>query len=73
MSKKCILNYAKLCDECGKCENLCILDPGKVCDNCFKCLGLDNMEDYATIQITDVISEDRESTSDIILPADESF
>ena len=37
MSKVCVLNPEKTCDDCGECER-CDLDPSKRCDNCMRCI-----------------------------------
>ena len=62
--KYCIVNKDKICNNCGECDNRCELDPSKICDNCFKCLNLDGLDDYAEIQITDVLTESSEDTED---------
>lgn len=51
--KKCVLDANRLCDECGRGDDLCDLDPTKVCDNCMKCVYADRDEksDYAQILI----------------------
>lgn len=41
MSKKCVLNPDRICNNCGKC-NYCDLDENKICDNCMKCVIGDN-------------------------------
>jgi len=33
MEKLCILDEAKICNDCGECSR-CDLDPEKICDNC---------------------------------------
>ena len=40
MTKKCLLDAEKLCNDCGECDK-CDYDENKICDNCGKCLGLD--------------------------------
>ena len=51
-AKKCILDDAKICDECGECD-YCDLNPFKLCDNCGKCIE-DNQE-YRELKIDDVV------------------
>lgn len=48
MSKKCVLNEEKICDECGECD-YCDLNPFKKCDNCGKCI--DSGDEYREIKI----------------------
>ncbi len=48
MSKKCILDEEKICDECGECD-YCDLNPFKKCDNCGKCI--DSSDEYREIKI----------------------
>lgn len=36
-TRVCVLNEAKICDNCGECDR-CDLDPAKICDNCCKCI-----------------------------------
>ena len=55
--KYCVLDKSKICNNCGECDNRCELDPTKICDNCFKCLNLDGMQDYAEIEITDIVTD----------------
>ena len=52
MSKICVLDDGKICDNCGEC-NLCDLDSSKQCDNCGKCIGMD--ADIRAIEIEDVV------------------
>lgn len=52
MSKKCILDDEKICDECGECD-FCDLNPFKRCDNCGKCI--DEGEEYRELKIDDVV------------------
>ena len=54
MSKYCVLDETKLCDDCGEC-NVCDLDPNKICDNCFKCLEI--TEAYREIPIGRVLMD----------------
>ena len=56
----CILDSKKICNHCGLCDDRCELDPNKICDNCFHCLD-DNLEDYAEILISDILTETDES------------
>lgn len=55
MSKMCLFNSNKLCNDCGEC-NICDLDSSKICDNCGKCLE-ENNDDYREV-IVDSIEED---------------
>lgn len=52
MSKKCILDDEKICDECGECD-FCDLNPFKRCDNCGKCI--DDGEEYRELKIDDIV------------------
>ena len=54
MVKYCVLDDAKICDDCGEC-NMCDLDPNKVCDNCMKCLKTG--ADYNAIEIDEIIDD----------------
>lgn len=54
MSKVCVLDEAKLCDDCGEC-NRCDLDPDKICDNCMRCLNTG--ADYNAIEIDEIIDD----------------
>jgi hypothetical protein len=51
LKKECVLDAAKECDDCGKCE-ICDLDQNKICDNCCRCLG---EADYNAVEITEII------------------
>lgn len=58
MSKLCLLDENKVCDDCGEC-NYCDLDLNKTCDNCCKCLD-DNI-DYRAINITRIITDEEKA------------
>ena len=51
--QKCVL-YDRDCIGCLECE-ICDLDENKICDNCGKCL---NIQDYATIKIDKIITDE---------------
>jgi hypothetical protein len=53
LSKLCVLNENKICDDCGEC-NYCDLDSTKVCDNCCECL---DEGDYRAVKITGIITD----------------
>ncbi|MBQ8108686.1 MAG: hypothetical protein IJ124_00805 [Clostridia bacterium] len=55
MTKYCVLNEDKVCDDCGEC-NVCDLDPNKICDNCMKCLNTG--ADYRAIEIDEIVEDD---------------
>lgn len=54
MSKYCVLDETKLCDDCGECRR-CDLDPNKICDNCMKCIKTD--ADYNAVSIDRIITD----------------
>ena len=54
MTKYCLLDETKVCDDCGEC-NVCDLDPNKICDNCMKCLQTG--ADYNAIEIDEIIED----------------
>ncbi len=54
MTKYCLLDETKICDDCGEC-NVCDLDPNKICDNCMKCLQTG--ADYNAIEIDEIIDD----------------
>ena len=54
MTKYCVLNDEKICDDCGEC-NVCDLDPNKICDNCMECLKTG--ADYRAIEIDEIIDD----------------
>lgn len=56
MSKKCIFNEKKICDNCGDCE-VCELNSNKKCDNCGKCLELEGY-DVKAIKIDEVFENE---------------
>lgn len=51
MTKRCLLDNAKECNDCGECE-ICDLDQNKLCNNCCRCLG---DADYNAIEVTEII------------------
>ena len=55
--KQCVLNTAKICDECHQCDDRCQLDPAKICDNCFRCLDEAIDKPYEEIPIGGVYLE----------------
>ncbi|MGH4137137.1 hypothetical protein [Clostridium sp.] len=56
MSKNCIFNDRKICNDCGECE-VCELDPNKKCNNCGKCLELEGY-DVKAINIDEVFEDE---------------
>lgn len=54
MTKYCVLDEAKVCNDCGEC-NVCDLDPNKICDNCMQCLKTG--ADYSAIEIDEIIDD----------------
>ena len=54
MTKNCVLDENKICDNCGECS-VCDLDPNKICDNCMKCLNTG--ADYSAIEIDEIIDD----------------
>jgi len=55
MSKNCIFNNKKICNDCGECE-VCELNSNKKCDNCGKCLELEGF-DVKAIKIDEVFED----------------
>ncbi len=55
MSKICIFELKKECDNCGECL-ICDLDRSKTCDDCGKCLEMEGL-DMKEIQIDEVIED----------------
>ncbi|MHB8171079.1 MAG: hypothetical protein ACYDG6_05995 [Thermincolia bacterium] len=53
MSKNCILEDNKICDNCCEC-NICDLDSKKQCNNCAKCI---DCPDYRVIEIEEIITD----------------
>ena len=49
--KICLLDEAKLCDDCGECTR-CDLDPEKLCDNCMKCV--ESGAEYNAVEIDEI-------------------
>ncbi|MGV8983449.1 hypothetical protein [Clostridium sp.] len=56
MSKNCIFNDRKICNNCGECE-VCELDSNKKCNNCGKCLELEGY-DVKAINIDEVFEDE---------------
>ncbi|MGH4119563.1 hypothetical protein [Clostridium sp.] len=56
MSKNCIFNINKICDNCGECE-ICEINRNKKCDNCGKCLELEGY-DVKAIKIDEVFEHE---------------
>jgi len=54
MSKYCVLDETKICDDCGEC-NVCDLDSNKICDNCMKCIQ--SGADYNAVEIDEIIGD----------------
>lgn len=55
MSKLCILQLKKVCNNCGEC-NKCDLNPSKICNNCGKCLQLEGY-DAKAINIDEIVED----------------
>ena len=51
MSKICVLDETKMCNDCGECD-YCDLNPFKICDNCGKCIDSD--KEYNEIKIDEI-------------------
>lgn len=62
MSKKCILDDERICDECGECD-FCDLNPFKRCDNCGKCI--DDGEEYRELKIDDLVINGKSAVKNI--------
>lgn len=60
MTKKCIFDSSKVCNDCKDCE-VCIFDKSKECNNCGKCLELDGV-DIKAINIEDIAKNVEENT-----------
>ena len=54
MTKYCVLDENKICNDCGECS-VCDLDPNKICDNCMKCLNTG--ADYTAVEIDEIIDD----------------
>lgn len=50
--KQCLLDEAKICNDCGECDR-CDLDPNKKCDNCGQCIAFEH--DYISVSIDEII------------------
>jgi hypothetical protein len=59
MSKNCIFNQNKVCNNCGEC-NVCEFDGKKICDNCGKCLEIEGY-DLRAIKIEEVFEKKEDS------------
>ncbi|MCY6372538.1 hypothetical protein [Clostridium ganghwense] len=62
MSKFCILQANKLCNDCGDC-NKCDLNSSKKCNNCGKCLQLEGY-DMKAINIEEIVEDTDEIAHD---------
>jgi len=62
MSKNCIFNDKKICNNCGECE-ICELNSNKKCNNCGECLELEGY-DVKAINIDEVFEDDVAGDSD---------
>ncbi|MGF7186268.1 putative ATP-dependent serine protease [Desulfitispora alkaliphila] len=51
MSRLCVLNEKKTCDNCYECD-MCDLNSQKICDNCAQCI---EKADYNSIEVDDII------------------
>jgi len=70
MSKNCIFNNKKICNNCGECD-VCELNSNKKCDNCGKCLELEGY-DVKAIKIDEVFEdEENEKIEENIYLVDE--
>lgn len=69
MSKMCVLDINKVCNNCGECDK-CDLNPNKICNNCGKCLNVDNF-DTRSIMIDDII-EDKKAADEFESETEES-
>jgi hypothetical protein len=55
MSKQCVFNSNKVCNDCGECDK-CDLNSNKKCNNCGKCLELQGY-DMKGIKIDEILEE----------------
>lgn len=53
MSKKCIFDKNKICNDCGECYK-CELNSNKICNNCGKCMEKEGF-DLKEIKIDEVL------------------
>lgn len=58
MTKMCVLEENKICNECGECD-YCDLNPFQKCNNCGRCI--EEKEEYREIKIDDVILPGKKS------------
>lgn len=56
LSKTCIFNESKICNDCGECY-ICELDRKKKCNNCGKCLEMEGI-DIKAIKIEEIMEEE---------------
>lgn len=61
MSKICIFDGNKNCNNCNEC-NLCELNNNKACDNCGKCLQLEGY-DVKAVKIDEVFEDKKQNTA----------
>ena len=66
MSKMCIFDSKKTCNDCGECL-ICDLNRNKKCDNCGACLELEG-HDMKEVQIDEIIDEVEESEAELVTP-----
>ena len=68
MSKKCVLDDEKICDDCGECDR-CDLDPNKKCDNCGKCLDQYNTDEkgFVKVAIDKILAGEEASLDDFYM------
>lgn len=59
MSKSCIFNNNKLCDDCGECD-ICDLDSSKKCNSCGKCINMSDF-DMKVVNIDEIQEEEVEN------------
>ena len=59
MSKNCIFDKDKICDNCGECDR-CDLDKNKKCNNCGKCLEMEGCDSRA-IKIDEIFDDEEDS------------
>lgn len=66
MSKFCIFNNKKLCNECGECDT-CEINPNKKCTSCGKCLQMEGY-DIKAIKIDEISEETEEINEEVSEP-----
>lgn len=57
--KLCVLREGEVCTGCRECD-ICDIDPQKICDNCCKCIDEDGEQEFAHIQVDDVVMEEQD-------------